>query len=250
MVCSQQSEAGFFAFGSYLFSHIRKVLVQFRPIDQGRQRAKPVYGNVFMADQSNIHPEFQRQVPRDQKEKLLSQRGLVIWLYGLSGSGKSTIANALERHLHDSGRLVAMLDGDNLRAGLNSNLGFTDEDRCENIRRVAEMAKAVVRTGAIVLVSVITPREAFRKSAREIIGDDDFLEVYVKASFETCRQRDVKGLYDKAEAGKIANFTGQASAFEEPAHADIVLNTEEHSLEACLEQLLTIVTPRVTLQQA
>jgi len=222
-------------------------LAQIRPIDQGRQRAKPISGSFLMAKQNNIHPEFQRQVPREQKEKLLNQRGLVIWLYGLSGSGKSTIANALERRLHDSGRFVAMLDGDNLRSGLNSNLGFTDEDRCENIRRVAEMAKAVVRTGAITLVSVITPQEAFRKSAREIIGDDDFLEVYIKASFETCRQRDVKGLYDKAEAGKIANFTGQASAFEEPSHADIILNTEENSLESCLEQLLAIVTPKVTL---
>ncbi|MBK1832417.1 adenylyl-sulfate kinase, partial [Verrucomicrobiaceae bacterium R5-34] len=124
------------------------------------------------------------------------------------------------------------------------------EDRCENIRRVAEMAKSVVRTGAIVLVSVITPRQAFRQSAREIIGDDDFLEVYVKASFETCRERDVKGLYDKADAGKIANFTGQASAFEEPSHADLVLNTEDHSLEACLEQLLNLVTPRISLPSA
>jgi len=202
-----------------------------------------------MTGATNIHPEFQRQVPRSEKEKLLGQCGQVIWLYGLSGSGKSTIANALERNLHDSGRLVAMLDGDNLRSGLNSNLGFTDEDRCENIRRVAEMAKSIVHTGAIVIVSVITPREVFRKSVRNIIGDEDFLEIYVKASFETCRQRDVKGLYDKAEAGKIANFTGQASAFEEPAHADIVLNTEENTLGSCLETLLTLVIPRVTRLQ-
>ncbi|MGB0993340.1 MAG: adenylyl-sulfate kinase [Akkermansiaceae bacterium] len=195
----------------------------------------------------NIHPEFQRQVPREEKEQLLGQRGVVVWLYGLSGSGKSTIANALERRLHDAGRLVAMLDGDNLRSGLNSNLGFTDEDRCENIRRVAEMAKAVVRTGAVVLVSVITPRDAFRRSAREIVGSEDFLEVYVKASFETCQKRDVKGLYDKAEAGNIVNFTGKASAFEEPATADLILNTEECDLDACTEQLLVALTPRVQL---
>lgn len=200
-----------------------------------------------MAEKDNIHPEFARQVPRAEKEKLLNQRGLVVWLYGLSGSGKSTLANALERRLHDRGKLVAMLDGDNLRSGLNNNLGFTDGDRRENIRRVAEMAKAVVRTGAVVLVSVITPREAFRESARKIIGGDDFLEVFVKASFETCRRRDVKGLYDKAEAGKIAHFTGQASAFEPPTRADLVLDTEKHSLEGCLEQLLAAVTPRVAL---
>ena len=201
---------------------------------------------MIMTKASNIHPEFQRQVPREDKEALLGQRGAVLWLYGLSGSGKSTIANALERQLHDSGRFVIMLDGDNLRSGLNSNLGFSDEDRCENIRRVAEMAKSLMRTGAIVIVSVITPQEAFRKSAREIIGDEDFIEIYVKASFETCRQRDVKGLYDKAEAGKIANFTGKASSFEEPAHAGITLNTEQNSLEVCLEELLAEVTPRIT----
>ncbi len=199
-----------------------------------------------MTDATNIHPEFQRQVPREEKEELLGQRGLVVWLYGLSGSGKSTIANALERYLHDSGRFVVMLDGDNLRSGLNSNLGFTDEDRCENVRRVAEMAKSIVHTGAIVIVSVITPQERFRKAAREIIGDQDLLETYVQASFETCRQRDVKGLYDKAEAGQIAHFTGQASAFEEPACANIILNTENNSLASCLDQLLAEVTPRVT----
>jgi len=201
-----------------------------------------------MAESSNIHPEFQRQVPRCEKEELLGQQGQVLWLYGLSGSGKSTIANALERKLHDSGRFVTMLDGDNLRSGLNSNLGFTDEDRCENVRRVAEMAKAIVHTGAIVVVSVITPQETFRRSAREIIGDEDFLEIYVKASFETCRQRDVKGLYDKADAGKISHFTGKASAFEEPDQADIILNTENNSLESCLEQLLALITPRIARQ--
>ena len=201
----------------------------------------------MMSETNNIHPEFSRQVPRSEKEQLLGQRGLVVWLYGLSGSGKSTLANALERELHESGRLVAMLDGDNLRSGLNFNLGFSDEDRCENIRRVAEVAKTVVRTGAVVLVSVITPREDFRKMAREIIGQGDFLDVYVKASFETCRQRDVKGLYEKADAGQIANFTGQASAFEEPQSAELILNTEDGNLKSCLSKLLREVQTRITL---
>jgi len=199
-----------------------------------------------MTEATNIYPEFQRQVPRSEKESLLDQRGVVLWLYGLSGSGKSTIANALERRLHDSGRFVIMLDGDNLRSGLNSNLGFSDEDRCENVRRVAEMAKSLMRTGAIVIVSVITPQEAFRKQAREIIGNEDFIEIYVKASFETCRQRDVKGLYNKFEAGKISNFTGKSSSFEEPAHANITLDTEQKSLEVCIANLLDEAAPRIT----
>ena len=199
-----------------------------------------------MAEATNIYPEFQRQVPRTEKESLLDQRGVVLWLYGLSGSGKSTIANALERSLHDSRRFVIMLDGDNLRSGLNSNLGFSDEDRCENVRRVAEMAKSLMRTGAIVIVSVITPQEAFRKQAREIIGNEDFIEIYVKASFETCRQRDVKGLYNKFEAGKINNFTGKSSSFEEPVDADITLDTEQNSLEVCIANLLAELAPRIT----
>jgi len=194
---------------------------------------------------TNIHPEFARQIPRVEKERLLGQRGVVVWLYGLSGSGKSTLANALEGSLHESGRLVAMLDGDNLRSGLNRDLGFSDEDRSENIRRVAEVAKAVVRTGAVVLVSVITPQEAFREMAREIIGAEDFLEVYVKASFETCHQRDVKGLYEKADAGQVALFTGQASAFEESKSADLILNTEREDLESCLNTLLGQVQTRI-----
>jgi len=200
-----------------------------------------------MSKATNIHPEFERQVAREEKEVLLGQRGVVVWMYGLSGSGKSTLANALERRLHDSGRLVAMLDGDNLRSGLNSNLGFSDEDRCENVRRVTEVAKSILRTGAIVLVSVITPREEFRQSARAIIGDADLLEVYVKAAFETCRARDVKGLYAKADAGEIPGFTGKTSDFEEPAAPDLVLDTEENDVETCLQLLLSTVLGRITL---
>ena len=198
-----------------------------------------------MSEADNIHPEFIRQVPRSEKEQLLGQRGLVVWLYGLSGSGKSTLANALERRLHESGRLVVMLDGDNLRSGLNANLGFSDDDRCENIRRVAEVAKTVVRTGAVVLVSVITPREVFREMARKIIGSEDFLEVYVKASFETCRQRDVKGLYKKADAGEIAHFTGQASSFEDSLSAEVILDTDREDLESSLNTLLKKVQTRI-----
>lgn len=190
---------------------------------------------------TNIYPEFERQVPRQGKEELLKQRGQAIWLYGLSGSGKSTIANAVERALHDQGKYVVMVDGDNLRMGLNAGLGFTDEDREENIRRASEVVKLLVNNGAIVLVTLITPQEKFRAMAREIIGQDDLDEVYVKASFETCQQRDVKGLYAKAAAGGVQNFSGKTSSFEEPVSPDLVINTEDCSVEEGVAQVLKLI---------
>ena len=186
---------------------------------------------------ANIHTEFHRFLQREDKERLLGQRGLVIWLCGLSGSGKSTIANATERVLHQQGRATVILDGDNMRAGLNANLGFTDDDRLENIRRIAEVAKLFAAQGLITLVSAITPRGELRDVARGILGDD-FFEVYVKASFEACAQRDVKGLYAKAARGEIQNFTGKDSSFEEPMQADLVLDSESLSLEECVDALL------------
>ncbi|MEM9016966.1 MAG: adenylyl-sulfate kinase, partial [Verrucomicrobiota bacterium] len=179
-----------------------------------------------------------KMLPRDAKEDLLGQRGAVIWMYGLSGSGKSTLANLLERRLHEGGRLVKVLDGDNIRSGLNSNLGFSDEDRKENIRRVAEVAKLFADSGIITITSFITPNHELRTIAREIIGDEDLLEVYVKASFETCAERDPKGLYAKVKAGEVKQFTGKDSAFEEPDRADLVIDTEAHSEEESLSQLL------------
>ncbi|HBE24029.1 MAG TPA: adenylyl-sulfate kinase, partial [Verrucomicrobiales bacterium] len=141
---------------------------------------------------ANIHTEFHRFLHRQDKEHKLGQRGMVIWMCGLSGSGKSTIANAAERVLHQRGRTTAILDGDNIRAGLNANLGFGDDDRLENIRRIAEVAKLFAQQGIVTFVSAITPRGELRDVARGILGDD-FFEVYVKASFEACAQRDVKG---------------------------------------------------------
>lgn len=185
---------------------------------------------------TDIHPEYHRQISREEKESLLGQNGMVLWLCGLSGSGKSTLANALEKKLHAEGRYVVMLDGDNLRSGLNAGLSFSDEDRKENIRRAAELAKLLSRNGAIVLLSLITPQQAFRDQAREIIGED-YREVYIKASFETCAQRDVKGLYAKQAAGKIANFTGKSSSFEEPTKADLVIDTDALSEAQSIEQL-------------
>ncbi len=197
----------------------------------------------------NIYPEFARMLGRQDKERLLGQKGLVVWLFGLSGSGKSTIVNALERQLANEGRLTKILDGDNIRSRLNSNLGFSDEDRQENIRRVAEVARLFLDTGIITLVSFISPTRALRESARQIVGPQDFLEVYVKASFETCAKRDVKGLYAKAKEGKIKQFTGKDSAFEEPESPDLVLDTERHDLQICVAQLRQAIEERVRISE-
>ena len=197
---------------------------------------------------SNIYPEYERQLPQGAKEELLGQRGLIVWMYGLSGSGKSTIANAAEKALNGLGRYVTMLDGDNLRSGLNAGLGFSDEDRSENIRRAAEVAKLLRHNGAIVLVSLITPQNVFRQQVRDILGDEQYLEVYVKASFEACQQRDVKGLYAKAKDGKVAHFSGKTSSFEEPDKADLVIETENQSIEQSLEILLQSISSSVQLE--
>ena len=189
----------------------------------------------------HIYPVFDKMLPREAKEELLGQRGAVIWMYGLSGSGKSTLANLLERRLHEQGKMVKVLDGDNVRSGLNSNLGFSDEDRLENIRRVAEVAKLFADSGIVTVTSFITPNNELRDIAREVIGDDDLLEVYVKASFQTCAERDPKGLYAKVKAGEVKQFTGKDSAFEEPSRPDLIIDTETLSEDDALEQLFSAV---------
>ncbi|MDD5200142.1 MAG: adenylyl-sulfate kinase [Terrimicrobiaceae bacterium] len=191
----------------------------------------------------NIHTQFHRFLPSAAKERLLGQHGVVAWLAGLSGSGKSTIAAAAERMLHSEGRFTVILDGDNLRSGLNSNLGFTDDDRRENVRRTAEVAKLFAGQGVITLVSLITPREEFRAMAREIVGSG-CIEVYVKAPVELCAARDPKGLYRKAAEGGLANFTGRDSGFEEPERANLVLDTAASSVEECAARLVAILRER------
>ena len=203
-----------------------------------------------MSTPENIHPTFGQLLDREAKEALLNQRGLVVWLYGLSGSGKSTLATALERRLHEEGVFTQVLDGDNIRTGLNNNLGFSDEDRSENIRRIAEVAKLFASAGVVTITSFICPRNELRTLAREIVGKADFLEVYVECSFETCEQRDVKGLYAKAKAGQVQNFTGRDSSFEAPEPrdaADLILNTNNQAEGESLEQLYQAVRPRVAL---
>lgn len=196
----------------------------------------------------NLHPISDRLLSRAQREARIGQRGTVVWMCGLSGSGKSTLATALERRLHNEGKLVYVLDGDNIRTGLNSGLSFSDEDRRENIRRIAEVSKLFVDAGIITINSFITPSAELRAMARDIIGKDDLIEVYVKASFETCMKRDVKGLYAKAEKGLVPQFTGKDSGFEEPLDSDLIIDTESQTVEESVEALFQYVLPKVSLQ--
>lgn len=195
----------------------------------------------------NLYPISDRLLQRSDRERITGQKSRAIWLCGLSGSGKSTLAVALEKQLQARDRLVYVLDGDNIRGGLNRNLGFSDEDRLENIRRIAEVSKLFVDAGVIVINSFITPKEELRRMAKEIVGSEDLLEIYVKASFETCRKRDVKGLYAKADQGLVPQFTGKDSGFEEPASPDLVIDTEAQSEEESLEELLAFVLPRIAV---
>jgi len=196
-----------------------------------------------MAD--NIHPEFHRFLAQEDKEALLGQKGLVIWMTGLSGSGKSTIANAVERHFHSAGRMTTILDGDNLRTGLNRDLGFSDSDREENIRRTSEVAKLFASQGIVTFVSLITPKNAFRNAARAIIGAP-YHEVFIQASYENCAARDPKGLYKKADAGKVSNFTGKDSGFETPDSPDLILDTNAHSVSECATNLIAYISQQLT----
>lgn len=197
-----------------------------------------------MTHSKNIHPIFERVVSREEKEQRHQQKARVIWLFGLSGSGKSTLAVGLEKRLFADGFATHLLDGDNVRTGLNNNLGFSDEDRAENIRRIAEVSKLFVQAGLVVINSFITPLRANRQAAREILGED-LLTTYVRCSFDTCMARDVKGLYAKAGQGKLGSFTGRDSLFEEPEECDLVLDTEKEAPEESLERLYQFVTPHL-----
>ena len=181
--------------------------------------------------QDNIYPIFNRMMNRGDKESLLHQRSVMVWFTGLSGSGKSTIAIALERELHQRGLLCRILDGDNIRSGINNNLGFSPEDRVENIRRIAEVSRLFVDTGIITIAAFISPSNELREMASSIIGKDDFLEIYVNTPIEECERRDVKGLYAKARKGEIKDFTGVSAPFEAPLHPALRLDTSVLSLE-------------------
>jgi adenylylsulfate kinase len=196
--------------------------------------------------QEHIHPIFDKLLQTETKETLLKQRGKVIWLIGLSGSGKSTIAEYLEARLYDEGFLTQVLDGDNIRSGLNNNLSFSDEDRLENIRRIAEVAKLFASCGVVTLASFITPTEAIREMAKAIIGEDKYLEVYVATTLEECEKRDVKGLYDKARKGIIKNFTGIDSVFETPQNPAIIIPTEGFTVEESVQKLYDFIIEKIS----
>lgn len=193
----------------------------------------------------SIYPIFERMEPRSAKERLLSQRGVTLWFTGLSGSGKSTIAIALERYLSSRGHLCRILDGDNIRCGINSDLGFSESDRRENIRRIAEVCKLFTSTGVITLAAFVSPTRDLRRMAAEIIGRDDFVEIYVSTPIEECERRDVKGLYAKARRGEIADFTGVSAPFEAPDAADIVIDTSNIGIEECVRQIMERLAPRI-----
>jgi len=178
------------------------------------------------------------QVSRTDREDRLGQHGVTVWLTGLSGSGKSTIAVAAERRLADEGRLTYILDGDNIRQGLNSNLGFSPEDRSENIRRIGEVAKLFTDVGAIVFSSFISPYRVDRDAVRAIMGEGDFVEAYVDASLETCESRDVKGLYKKARAGEIPEFTGISAPYEEPEKPELVIDSNDQTVDESVDTLV------------
>lgn len=194
----------------------------------------------------NIYPIFDSILSVREKEKLLNQRSVVIWMVGLSGSGKSTLARSLENALYQRGVITQLLDGDNLRTGVNNNLGFTVAERVENIRRAAEVSKLFANCGIVTICSLISPLEENREMARKIIGNDKYFEVFISCPVEVCEQRDVKGLYAKARKGEIKDFTGIDSPFEEPQHADLVINTDQHELNFCHQQLLEVIIPLVT----
>lgn len=195
---------------------------------------------------NHIHPIFDKLVQRGEREKMLGQRGTVIWMTGLSGSGKSTIAIGLQHKLHREGYLAYVLDGDNIRAGINQNLGFSEADRAENIRRIAEVAKLMADVGIIVICCFVSPTRKIRSAAAAIIGSDDFREVYINTPLEICEERDVKGLYAKARAGEIADFTGITAPFEEPARPDLEIKTALLTINDSVEQLYNFIKVRIT----
>lgn len=200
-------------------------------------------------EERHIYPVSDRMLSRRDKEELLHQRGLMVWFTGLSGSGKSTVAIALERELHRRGILCRILDGDNIRCGINNNLGFSEADRVENIRRIAEVSKLFVDTGIVTLAAFISPSNDIREMAARIIGKDDFLEVYVSTPLEECERRDVKGLYAKARRGEIKNFTGISAPFEAPLHPALTLDTSVLGVEESVSRLLALILPKIQWKQ-
>ena len=190
---------------------------------------------------NNIYPIYDKMMTRQDKEQLLHQRGMMVWFTGLSGSGKSTIALGVERELHARGILCRILDGDNIRTGINAGLGFSADDRRENIRRIAEVGKLFVDTGIVTLAAFVSPTNEYRDMARTIIGADDFFEVYVSTPLAECEHRDVKGLYARARRGEVKDFTGISAPFEAPANPALDIDTTRQPLEVSVRQVVELI---------
>ncbi len=196
-------------------------------------------------ENSNIFPIFDDILQQEDKEKLLNQRAKVIWMTGLSGSGKTTVAKGVERYLHSKGILSKLLDGDNIRVGISNNLSFTAEDRAENIRRIAETSKLFINCGVVTINCFVSPSNAIRQIAKDIIGTENFIEVYINASVAKCEERDVKGLYKKARAGEIKNFTGIDAPFEAPNNPNLEINTSKLSIDQSVQKVLDYILPKI-----
>ncbi len=200
-------------------------------------------------DHKNIFPVFEHLTKREEKEKLLGQRALAVWICGLSGSGKTTVAIDLERELFKRGFICQILDADNIRTTINKDLGFSLKDREENIRRISEINKLFLINGMITINCFISPTSEIRQMAKETIGENDFVEVFLDAPLETCQKRDPKGLYLKAASGKINEFTGISSPFEKPAFPDIVISTETLSVKESSKKILDFILPKIEYTQ-
>jgi len=199
---------------------------------------------------NNIHPVFNKIKDRKAKETYLKQQAKVIWFTGLSGSGKTTLASLLEKRLFELNYFCQILDGDNVRSGINKNLRFTEEDRMENIRRIAEVSKLFMNCGIILICAFISPTNEMRQMARDIIGEDDFLEIFVNTPLEVCEQRDPKGLYKKARVGEIKNFTGISAPYEVPTKPFAEIDNSQDNLETSINELIQKIVPEIKLTPA
>ena len=204
----------------------------------------------LLNSENNIYTTFDKIKDRKAKEVYLKQRGKVIWFTGLSGSGKTTLASSLEKKLFELNYFCQILDGDNVRSGINKNLRFTEEDRLENIRRIAEVSKLFMNCGIILICSFISPTNEMRDLAREIIGEDDFLEVFVNTPLEVCEERDPKGLYKKARKGEIKNFTGISSPFEIPNNPFIEVDNTNPDIQITTNDMLKKIIPEILFNPA
>lgn len=204
-----------------------------------------LYICTLMREKQNLFPVFERLTPREDKERWLKQRSIAVWFYGLSGAGKTTIAIELERMLFKNGFICQLLDADNVRTTINKDLGFSIHDREENVRRMAELNKLFVNSGMIILNCFISPTKSIRQTARDIIGEDDFIEVFLNAPLEVCQERDTKGLYKKASSGTVKQFTGISSPFELPDNPDLEIKTDVLNIEESTKKVFDFILPKI-----